>query len=190
MRLVFWNLEPHQTRSRQPHPLEDAILYNRGMLVGVLSDTHGRFDAALAAVQLLQQRGASFFIHCGDVGSPQVLDVLAGLPSAFVWGNCDWDRMALQRYGEKIGVPCYGAMADLTLDGKRLAVMHGDDAKLKQMILGQQQHDFLLQGHTHVREEMRIGRVHLVNPGALYRTREKSAALIDLQDQVVSFVTL
>ena len=55
------------------------------MLIGILSDTHDRIETMAAAVQLLQSRGAEYFIHCGDVGSPAVLDYLAGQKACFVW---------------------------------------------------------------------------------------------------------
>lgn len=158
------------------------------MLIGILSDTHGQMQTTGAAVHLLLSRGARQLLHCGDVGSVQVLDHLAGLPAAFVWGNCDYERMALQRYAEKIGVACYGAFGDLTIDGKRVALLHGDDYKLKRKLLDEQQHDYLLQGHTHVREEQRIGRVLLVNPGALYRAKEKTVALLETEEGRVEFL--
>jgi putative phosphoesterase len=160
------------------------------MLLGLLSDTHDRTDAMAAAVELLKGRGAQYFIHCGDVGSASVLDYLAGLPSAFVWGNCDWDRMGLQRYAEAIGVECYGAFGDLTLDGKRIAVMHGDDARLKQRILAEQQHDYLFQGHTHVPHDHRVGKTRVVNPGALHRANPRTFALLDLASDALTFLTL
>lgn len=141
-------------------------------------------------VALLQQSGAEFFLHCGDVGSEAVLDHFAGLPSAFVWGNTDWDRMGLQRYAETIGVTCYGAFGSLELDGKRIALMHGDDAKQKQRILDAQEHDYLLQGHTHVREDRTVGRTRVINPGALHRAAVKSVALLDTRQDRVSFLEL
>ena len=48
------------------------------MILGILSDTHGHARRTAAAVRLLQQLGAEAFVHCGDVGSPDVLDELAG----------------------------------------------------------------------------------------------------------------
>src|SRR5688500_16587815 len=97
------------------------------MLIGLLSDTHDKIDAMAEGMRLLRERGAEYFIHCGDVGSIHVLDHLAGLPAAFVWGNTDWDRMGLQRYAETIGVRCFGAYGELTLGGKEIALLHGDD---------------------------------------------------------------
>src|SRR5687768_8278884 len=110
------------------------------MILGILSDTHDRIDAMAAGIKTLRDARAQFFIHCGDVGSERVLDHLAGLPAAFVWGNTDWDRMSLARYAASIGVQCFGAFGELELDGKLIALLHGDDAKLKQQVLAEQRH--------------------------------------------------
>ena len=160
------------------------------MRIGILSDTHDRVEAMAAAMEVLRRHGAEFFIHCGDVGSERVLDHLAGVPSAFVFGNTDWDRAPLERYAGQIGVACHGALADLELGGKKIAVTHGDDFKLKQRILAEQRHDYLLQGHTHVREDKRIGKVRLINPGALHRAKEKTVALLDTDTDRLTFLVV
>jgi putative phosphoesterase len=149
------------------------------MLLGILSDTHDRSEIMKRAVAALQERGAGFFIHCGDICQPQLLDHLAGLPAAVVWGNCDWDRPALQRYAQLIGVPFHGAVADLEFDGKRVAVLHGDDRTQMDALLKGQRHDYLLHGHTHVCRDERIGKTRVINPGALQRAAEKTVALLD-----------
>jgi putative phosphoesterase len=160
------------------------------VIVGILSDTHDRADAMAAAMNLLRGAGAEFFIHCGDVGSERVLDHLAGLPAAFVFGNTDWDRATLARYAQSIGVACHNALADLDLGGKRFAVTHGDDFRLKQRLLTEQRHDYLLQGHTHIRADQRIGRMRVINPGALHRAKEKTVALLDTASDRLSFLVV
>lgn len=160
------------------------------MLIGILSDTHDRADAMAAAMKLLRERGATFYVHCGDVGSERVLDHLAGVPSAFVFGNTDWDRAALARYARSIGVACHDAFADLDLGGKRIAVTHGDDYGLKQRILSEQRHDYLLQGHTHARADQRVGKTRLINPGALHRAKEKTVALLDTETDRLEFIVV
>jgi putative phosphoesterase len=160
------------------------------VLIGILSDTHDRVDAMAAGVALLREAGAEFFVHCGDVGSERVLDHLAGLPSAFVFGNTDWDRAALARYAESIGVACHGALADLELGGKKVAVTHGDDFRLKQRILSDKRHDYLLQGHTHVRADERVGTTRVINPGALHRAKEKTVAVLDTATDTVRFLVV
>ena len=160
------------------------------MLIGILSDTHGRADAMAAGVAALRGRGAEYFIHCGDVGSETVLDHLGGLASAFIFGNCDFDRVSLTQYAQNLGITCYGNCGDLELAGKRFAVLHGDDERHKRRLLDAQQHDYFLQGHTHVAHDERVGRTHVINPGALHRAKVKSVALLDTNTDIVTFLTI
>lgn len=160
------------------------------MLIGILSDTHGRHAITAAAVQRLQQRGAQRFIHCGDVGSQQVLDQLAGLKATFVTGNTDYNRQDLLRYGRDIGLEACYPMADLTIDGRRIAVLHGDDFRLMRQLLLSQDFDYLLHGHTHIRDDRREGRTRIINPGALQRAATKTVALLDTSADTVEFLVV
>lgn len=160
------------------------------MLIGILSDTHDRYEIMGLAVRTLSERGAAFFIHCGDVCSPRMLDYLAGQRSAFVWGNNDWDRAELQRYAESIYVPCHGLFADLELDGKKIAVLHGDYTSQIDSLVKAQSHDYLLHGHTHLKRDERIGRTRIINPGALYRAAMKTVALLDTARDAVEFIRI
>ena len=157
------------------------------MRIGILSDTHDRVPAMKAAVALLQQAGAEYYIHCGDVGSERVLEHLAGLPSAFVFGNNDWDREHLERYARKLDITCLGNFGELNLGGKLFAILHGDDFRLKHRLLSEQRHDFLLQGHTHLVQDEMVGKIRCVNPGALYRAREKTVALLETATDTLQF---
>lgn len=155
------------------------------MLVGILSDTHGRLPSAVAGLDALRAAGAEYLFHCGDVGSEPILDQLAGGRAALVWGNTDWDRGSLTRYARNLGIEVLAAGGECVVDGKRFAVAHGDDPGIIRRILDAQEHDYLLVGHTHVRDDRRVGRVRVINPGALYRTKEMTVALLDtLSDQL------
>lgn len=160
------------------------------MLLGILSDTHGRDDAMAEGMRLLREAGATYFIHCGDVGSLAVLDHLAGVPSAFVFGNTDYDRPGLRRYAETIGVQCFDPYGTVELDGKRIAVTHGDDRRTLDLVLSGQEHDYLLVGHTHVRGEQRFKRTRIVNPGALHRAIPKTVAILDLMTDDLHWIEL
>jgi len=160
------------------------------VVVGILSDTHDKVEATRMALATLGHGGAEFYIHCGDVGGEQILDLLAGLPCAFVWGNNDWDRTSLLRYAEQLGLNCYGNQADLELDGKRIVVMHGDHESAKRKALESQEYDYLLHGHTHMREDRRVGRTRVINPGALHRAREKTVATLNLSTDLLRFVAV
>lgn len=158
------------------------------MLIGILSDSHDHAEAMAAGVAMLRARGAQYFLHCGDVGTERVLDHLAGLKAAFVWGNTDWDRAPLARYAETLGITCCGVFGDLTLDGKKIALLHGDDHVLKQRLLREQRHDYLLHGHTHVRLDQRVGTIRVINPGALHRASQKTVALLDTAKDTMEFL--
>lgn len=160
------------------------------MRIGIISDTHGRTDAMATAVRLLQDHGAEFLVHCGDVGSEHVLDYLARLPSAFVWGNCDYNRPALVRLADLLGIRCLGSFGQLSLDGREIALLHGDDHALKLKIIEEQKHDYLFQGHTHAAQDARFGRVRVINPGALHRANPRSVALLDTAADAVQFLNI
>jgi uncharacterized protein len=157
------------------------------VLIGILSDTHGRSGPMAAAMAELRRAGAVYFIHCGDVGSTQVLDHMAGESAGFVFGNTDWERAELAAYAQRIGVACHGQLAELELAGKRIAVTHGDDFRLVDRLLAAQAHSYLLMGHTHVREDRRVGQMRVINPGALHRAARKSVALLDVETDGLSF---
>jgi uncharacterized protein len=158
------------------------------MIVGILSDTHGRGDAMAEAVRLLTDAGAEFLIHCGDVGGEAVIDHLAGSKALLIWGNNDWERAPLTRYAEALGITVGPSLAEVELDGKRFAVTHGDDSRLVRRVLDEQRHDYLLLGHSHVRRDSRIGRVRMINPGALHRAIEKTVAILDTTNDALRFI--
>jgi putative phosphoesterase len=158
------------------------------VILGILSDTHGRSDMAAAAIKLLLSRGAEYLIHCGDVGSDGVLDQLAGHRATFVFGNNDWDRAGLSRYAKDLGVVCGDDHAKLSFDGKLVVVTHGDDSRFVSRVLQEQRVDYLFLGHTHKTMDQRQGKVRVINPGALHRAAEKTVAVLDTQTDVLEFL--
>jgi putative phosphoesterase len=160
------------------------------VIIGILGDTHDRADATAAGVRLLRDHGAEFFIHTGDVGLEEVLDQLAGLPGVFVWGNNDWDRLPLAKYGESLGLTCGGDLFRLTLEGKEIAVTHGDNDRAVRELLDDQLLDYLFTGHTHHPHDKRSGRTRWINPGALYRARRKTVATLDLATDQLTLLTV
>lgn len=158
------------------------------MLVGALSDTHSRLDTARQAIELLRRRGAKYLFHCGDIGNPQLLDLFTGAPAAIVFGNCDLEHDHLHHTATALGINYFGPAGRLTLDEKVICFLHGDDHRRMQQILLQQDCDLLLHGHTHIRRVDDVGRIRIVNPGALHRAHTKTVALIDTATREVEFL--
>ena len=61
---------------------------------------------------------------------------------------------------------------------------------LKRRLLSEQRHDYLLQGHTHVKQDIRVGRMRIINPGALHRANPKTVALLDTAADAVEFLEI
>ena len=160
------------------------------MIVGLVSNTNGRAEAMAAAVSALRDRGADLIVHCGDVGARHVLDEMAKMDAAFVWGDRDKDRMGLLRHAHNVNVVCFGVLGELDLDGKRAVLVHGDDKRLVARLLEEQQYDYLFCGHDPAGEDRKVGRMRVINPGELQGGPSQNAAVLSTTSDEVKFFTL
>jgi putative phosphoesterase len=159
------------------------------MLIGVLSDTHDQVPRTRQAVALLLNRGAQALLHCGDLTNADVVHECVGVPSYFVFGNCDFAHESLRRAMTQIGATCLEKGGLITLGGRRLAITHGDSqAELRSLTA--QDPDFLFTGHTHVAADVKKGSTRWVNPGALHRAPTWTVALVDLESMHVSVLEI
>ena len=157
------------------------------MLIGIMSDSHGRHLAVRAVVSLFDNLGVSHIIHCGDVGGVEVFDELVGRPLTFVWGNTDLPAGGLLSYLHEVDLPApNGAPARIDLDGKRFAVFHGHEPGFDAAI-GTLDVDYILHGHSHVARDETIRGRRIINPGALHRARRKSVATLDTATDELTF---
>ena len=62
---------------------------------------------------------------------------------------------------------CYGRFGNLELAGRRIALIHSDDAKLFRRITTSNEYDLVCYGHTHQAEQHREGKTLILNPGSL-----------------------
>lgn len=149
------------------------------MKIGVVSDTHGSLVRLRPATTMLESLEVDVVLHCGDVGSAEVVEALSRWPAHFVRGNCDLGP------AEELSAACvgnatwHGAFASLDFGGLKIALLHGDDGRRKQEAVVSGDHDFVCVGHTHVAEIRTFGPTTLFNPGALYRTSSPSIGMID-----------
>lgn len=139
-------------------------------------------------------------LHLGDVGAVEVIDALvtAGpngssqMPARLVFGNTDWDRLSLERYARELGVavddpvgrlafpgvvPVPGAEAG---GGTQLVYCHGDDPEPIRQAIAQKVR-YVCHGHTHCFTDAMQGETRVINPGALFRAREYTVAVLDTQ---------
>jgi len=162
------------------------------MLIGVISDTHGHPQFLLPAIDRLAERRVEAVLHCGDIGSAQIVQLLRAWPVHYVLGNCDPDREAprLAAAMEPLGHTLHGRFGELELGGRQIALLHGDDERLLRQVIVSGERDLVCSGHTHVASCERRGRTLVLNPGALYRARPHKMAFVNLDDMSAEIVSL
>jgi putative phosphoesterase len=151
------------------------------MRIGVVSDTHGHVGFTTAAVRLLEQHDVAAVLHCGDLGSPEIVPLFARWPTHFVFGNVDYDEGALARAIQDCGQTCHARFGSLELLGRKIAWLHSDDHDLFEDTINSGDFDLVCYGHSHVAEQHQAGRTLILNPGALYRANPRTIAVVDLK---------
>jgi len=157
------------------------------MLIGILSDSHGKHLMVRKALALFDTLGASFIIHCGDVGGPHVFDELVGRDCRFVWGNTDEPDGRLTAYLKGVGLQIpVEVPTRFELDGRRFALFHGHEREFD-CDLTTLRADYVLHGHTHRVRDERFGQTRVINPGALCRANPLTVATLDPESDVLQF---
>lgn len=157
------------------------------MLIGLISDTHGHVRNTLEGLQLLASRNVDQILHCGDIGAVEI-PRLFERPTHFIFGNVDQDEADLQEVIEEAGHSCHGRFGDLELAGVRIAMLHGDNARKWEEATTGNTWNLVCFGHTHRAENRLIGSTRVVNPGAVYRARPHSVAVVELPGLEVEFL--
>ncbi|QGJ71594.1 Phosphoesterase [Planctomycetales bacterium 10988] len=158
--------------------------------IGVLSDTHGHVANTLAATRLLKSFELEFLIHCGDIGSEHIPDVLSDWTVHYVFGNVDSDLNSLRYSIEKAGGICHGEFGEIEVGEQKIAFMHSHDARRFQQVSNSGQYDLLCYGHTHQKEHHRVNKTLILNPGALFRAASHTLAIVELPQLEITTLTL
>jgi len=160
------------------------------MRIGVVSDTHGQVAFTRQAVAMLESCEVEQVIHCGDIGSVEIVKQFARWPTHFVFGNVDDNRAELRQAMAAVRHICHERQGELELEGRRIAFLHGDDTRLLGDLVTSGHYDLVCHGHTHVAQHVLYGSTHVLNPGALYRAAFHSLALLELPELEVTLVKL
>jgi len=159
------------------------------MLLGVVSDTHGQRTYTQNAVRMLEELGVEIVIHCGDIGSAEIVPLFANWPTHFVLGNVDYEvvdeiEAAIQSAGQFF----HGPFGSLELAGRKIAFLHSDDAKCFRSTITSGEWDLVCYGHTHIAKDEWVGDTLVLNPGALYRAYPHTLAIVELPTRKVTSV--
>jgi putative phosphoesterase len=137
------------------------------------------------AVKRLNEEKAELVLHAGDYIAPFVVPSFRDLKSDLigVFGNNDGDRELLRKGFAEIGGDIRGDFAEVTVDGLKVALLHGDEEDLLHSLIGVDSYDVVVHGHMHEARVHKKGKTLVVNPGETcgYLTGKSSIALLDTE---------
>ena len=160
------------------------------MKIAVFSDTHDNIWKLERALGLM--KNADVLIHCGDLCSPFVMKRLGeaskGRPVPVVWGNNEGDIQLICQIAEKYSnIQLHGELAELELDGFKLAINHYPD--IARSLANSDFYDLVCYGHDHTAYQGLIGDCILLNPGEIMGLKGKTTfAFVDTQSRQIEFV--
>jgi putative phosphoesterase len=99
------------------------------MRIGVVSDTHNNYRTVEAVVGILRKEQVGCVLHCGDIEDERTVLLFEGLPTHFVYGNCDGEKLLLRSAIESSGATIQEPFGHLDLQDCKLAWIHGDDKR-------------------------------------------------------------
>lgn len=159
--------------------------------VAIISDSHDHLAALHNALAIAREAQAGALIHCGDLSAPFVVRELGqgfSGPIHIVFGNNDADGRMLQVVaGNFPQITLHGIYAEVTIEGRRIAVIHYPEPARRIAASGQL--DVVCYGHDHRKHIEQVGDCLLVNPGELLGLLgELTMALYDTEAHAVRLV--
>ncbi|MEX2720601.1 MAG: metallophosphoesterase [Candidatus Wukongarchaeota archaeon] len=164
------------------------------VVIGCIADTHDHMDAIEAAVKRFNSEKVALVLHAGDYVSPFVTKPFEKLKAKLigVFGNNEAEKELIKNRFEEIGAEIRGKLADLTVENRRIAIYHGENNLLLDIIIRSKLFDVVVTGHTHWPKIEKIDGVLVVNPGEAcgWLTGKKTIALIDLNKLEAEIIEL
>lgn len=160
------------------------------MRIAVVSDTHGSIEHTRPAIRMLESLEVEAVLHCGDIGSEEVVEMFAAWPTHFVFGNCDYDHADLRAAIEAAGQTCHGLFGEIELAGVPIALLHSHERTRFLEAIESGKHRLVCYGHTHVAKTESHGETLVLNPGALYRADPHSIAVVELPAVEATLVSI
>ncbi len=156
------------------------------MLIGIISDTHGKTKRLAKAMRLLEERGVDVLVHCGDIVSPKCVEQLAKWSGDvyLVAGNMDRPHLdEIERIAEENNIHFARNFITVPLENDTyLAATHGHLETLMVEWLEHERFEYVCHGHTHCRRDERFGTTRVLNPGALNNPKDPKHHTIIILD--------
>jgi hypothetical protein len=165
------------------------------MLIGAISDTHDNLPQVEKAVKYLNDQKVGLVLHAGDYVAGFVIPKFKQLNCKLIgiFGNNDGDHELLKkRFSETTNCTIHDRFAQVEVEGYRIALLHGDETELLNVIIDSGYFDAVIHGHSHNKSIEKKGKTLAINPGELcgYLTGKSTLALLDTVKQEVKIIEL
>ncbi len=169
--------------------------HGKTMLIGAISDTHDNLPQLEKAVKYLNEQNVELALHAGDYVAGFVIPKFKMLNCKLigVFGNNDGDHELLKkRFSETTNCTIHDQFASITLEGYRIALLHGTDSDLLSAIIESGYFNAVIHGHSHYRSIEKKGKTLAINPGELcgYLTGKSTIAVLDTNKQEAKIIEL
>jgi putative phosphoesterase len=153
------------------------------MIIGIIADTHDNLPNIDKAIERLNQEKAQIVIHAGDYIAPFSVLRFKSLEAKLIgiFGNNDGDPQFLKKRFKEINAEIRGRFAEITVEGIKIAVVHGEDLELLTSLIGTESYDVIVYGHSHEAKIYRQGKTVVINPGEVcgYLSGKSTLALLN-----------
>jgi hypothetical protein len=165
------------------------------MLIGAISDTHDNLPQVEKAVKYLNDQKVGLVLHAGDYVAGFVIPKFKQLNCKLigVFGNNDGDHELLKkRFSETANCTIHDRFAQVTVEGYRIALLHGTETELLDAIINSGYFDAVIHGHSHNKSVEKKGKTLAINPGEVcgYLTGKSTLALLDTNKNEAKLIEL
>lgn len=165
------------------------------LIVGIISDTHDNLPLIDKAVERLNREKVEIVLHAGDYIAPFTIARFKHLKAKLigVFGNNDGDLELLKkRFADIETAEIRGSFAEVTVDGLKIALLHGEEGELLQSLINTQGYDMVVHGHSHEARIYKKGKTIVINPGEVcgYLSEKSTIALLDTETRETKLVHL
>jgi putative phosphoesterase len=147
------------------------------------------------AIERLNQEKVEMVLHAGDYIAPFTVVRFKQLKAKLVgvFGNNDGDRELLKkRFAGIETAEIRGGFAEVTIDGLKIALLHGEENELLSSLVNAECYDVVVHGHSHEARTYRKGKTIVINPGEVcgYLSGKSTIALFDTETREAKIIQL
>ena len=152
--------------------------------IALFSDSHDNVKNLKKSIRISNEYNCTHIFHLGDIVSPMAAEELGNFTGELigVYGNCDGDKLELQKVFNRIGGQLEKSPLKIKLNNKLFILMH--EPYLLDEIIKSGEADYIFFGHTHEVYFRRKGKTVIINPGEISGIKnEPSFYILDLETE-------